>query len=308
MTASQSSTRRGSTKIITAVREGVLSFHLTDGWSTHDRGTSRQPIPGMGKSRCACAVQSFDAARKAGLPTHYIEQVSGQDLHVEEFAVPGAKSLSGKVHGQVIPLEWIWRMVVSRRVVERVEAGTLRAEDLGLEPGTKVVEGMKLPKIFLECSTKFEEVDRMLSDEEAFSLSGLTRSQWQEACELIVAMVDVLVPGFKRAGFLLKDGKFELGLLNTLRNNGCIVFVDVFGTQDENRIVDIATGDIYDKDLIRLHLEATSWYQELKAAKVAYPHDKSKWPQYLRLPGQVVNLVSHRYSEVARRRAGTHII
>ncbi len=278
-------------------RMGVLDFNYTAGWSTHDRGTSPQTIPGIGVSRCACAVKSFELAHAAGLPTHYIRQVGAASFEAQEFGVPGREALSGQISGRVIPLEWIWRAEVGRTLLKRIKAELITTEVLGFEPGTEVVEGMKLPKLWIECTTKFEPVDRHLSDEEARELSQLTQAQWAEAQRLITRAVEVLRAHFARAGLNLKDGKFELGL----RRDGRIVFVDVFGTQDENRIVDLMTGDIHDKDLIRLHLENTPWFVELLEAKKAYPVDKSMWPPYPRLPDQLVKLVAHRYVQVPRR-------
>ena len=225
--------RRGSTRIIEALEPGVLSLTYTDQWSAFDRGSSPQLIPGIGQARFACAVRSFDLAHGAGLPTHFIDYRRPHTLLVEEFSVPGSESLSGKVHGRVLPLEWIWRAYVKGSLWARIEAGEVDPTTLGFRRGKKVKEGMKLPRLLLECTTKFESVDRHLSPREAQGLAKLTQPQWDTACELIVRGQRVIGEAYEAEGFYGPDGKFELGM----KRDGKIVFVDVFGTPDENRII-----------------------------------------------------------------------
>lgn len=278
---------------------GVIAFKYTKRWSAFDRGSSSQLIPGIGVARCACAVKSFELARAAGLPTHFIEQVSDTTIHVQEFSVLGHESLSGKVHGRVLPLEWIWRDLVFGSLLERLMSGAADPVALGFAAGTVVTKGMKLPKMLLECTTKFEVMDRHLTNVEARDLAGLSKSQWDDARGLIVQLVAVTNNHYNEVDLLSPDGKHELGM--TLK--GDIVGVDVFGTQDENRIIDKMTGAIKSKDLIRNHLKTRPWKKLLDEAKKQYPREKSKWPDYPVLPDDLVQLVSSEYADVAKRYA-----
>ncbi len=296
--------RKGSSKIIRAVEPGVVDFIYTKGWSIYDRGTSPQTIPGIDRARCACAVKSFELAREAGLPTHFIEQINPTTIRVMEFSVPGKPPLSGKVHGRVIPLEWLYRMYAKGSLLERLKEGKITALDLGFLAGTIVTDGMKLPYLRLECTTKFEPVDRHLSDEEARELAELTDEQWAAARYLLERLAEVTDAQFRIANFLRPDGKGELAIRYA---DGAIVGVDVFGTQDENRIIDRTTGEVYDKDLIRDHFKTSPWKKALDEAKKKYPDDKSKWPEYPLLPGELVDLVSERYAAAAFRYAGVRI-
>jgi len=289
--------RTGSTRIMTPVKPGVIALEYTDRWSAFDRGSSGQTIPGIGAARCACAVKSFWLAEAANLPTHFIRQVNPLTIHVQEFSVPGRETLSGMVYGRVLPLEWIWRVRVAGSLLIRIGSGEIDPVALGFPAGTKVVEGMKLPRLRLECTTKFEATDRHLSDKEARNLAQLSKAQWEASWHLITKGVKVTNAGYHEAGFECPDGKLELGMLN----NGRIIFVDVFGTQDENRIIEEKTGASYSKDLIRSYLKDTPWKKELDKAKKEYPTDKSKWPPYPILPPDLVRLVSKRYAEVAWR-------
>ncbi|MDO8517914.1 MAG: phosphoribosylaminoimidazolesuccinocarboxamide synthase [bacterium] len=295
--------RIGSTKIITPVERGVIEFKYTDRWSAFDRGASKQTIPGIGAARCACAVKSFERINNAGLSTHFLKQVSPDAIHVLEFAVPGHEPLSGKVHGQVLDAEWIRRVLAYGSMLDRLKAGTATPEQFGFAPGTVVTEGMKLPRMFRECTTKFEPTDRHLTDVETRERLGINEAEWEEAWNLIEDVAGVIGSSYEGAGFILPDGKNELARML----DGSFVVVDVTGLQDEDRIIDAKTGLLYSKDIIRNHLRQTDWYPAFLAAKAAHPTDKSKWPPYPMLPDGVVEFVSKQYAEVARRYAGVRI-
>ena len=293
--------RNGSTRIMRAVKPGVLSLTYTDQWSAFDRGPSSQIIPGIGRARYLCAVRSFELAHSAGLPTHFIGRQDPQTLLVQEFAVPGSQSLSGKVHGRVLPLEWIWRAYVKGSLWARIQAGEIDPVTLGFPPGIKVTEGMKLPRLIIECTTKFETTDRHLSDEEARDLAKLTQRRWNTACELVRRGQEVIGAAYESEGFYCPDGKDELGM----KKDGTIVFVDVFGTPDENRIIEISSGQVYSKDILREYLNYVEpdWKKALGEAKKAYPDDKNQWPTYPLLPRHIKELVSERYKVTAHRYA-----
>jgi len=242
-------------------------------------------------------------AAEAGLPTHFLEQVDPVTVHVQEFSVPGRESLSGKVHGRVLDAEWLWRAYVYGSLLERIQKGKADPVSLGFAPGAVVTEGTKLPHLIHECTTKFEPTDRHLTDSEARERTGLSEIQWEEARQLLAGAVEVVGKQYERAGFVTPDGKFELG--QTV--GGTVILVDVFGTPDENRILEKATGDVYSKDIIRNYLKTLPWKSELDRAKAAYPTAKSKWPEYPTLPADFIDLVARRYAEVARRYAGVGV-
>jgi len=289
--------RTGSTRIMRAVEPGVIALQYTDRWSAFDRGSSPQLISGIGVSRCACAVKSFKLAHQAGLRTHFIEQIDYSTIHVQEFSVPGQESLSGKVHGRVLPLEWVWRMLAKGSLLERINSGEIDPTALGFPPNTKVTDGMKLPRMILECTTKFEVIDRHLNIADAMELAGISDEQFENVWLLFEKIVQVTNKRYESVGFIVPDGKGEAGMTP----EGELVQVDVFGTQDENRIIDAVTGELYSKDLIRNYLKELPWKRELDMAKVAYRNEKLKWPPYPILPPPLVELVSERYAEAALR-------
>ena len=293
--------RTGSSKIITPVEPGVVAFRFTDRWSAFDRGSSPQTIPGIGAARCICAVRSFTLAHAVNAPTHFLEQVDDVTIHVQEFGVPGQEPLSGMSHGRVLPLEWIERTLAAGSLLERLKEGT-DPSTFGFPKDAVVTLGTPLPRPVHECTTKFEKSDRHLTDADAKALADLNDEQWQEAWNLVIAAANITSAAYGLAGFVRPDGKKELGITK----RGRLVLVDVFGTQDEDRIVEGRTGKSYCKDLIRDYLKGLLWYQELRAAKKEHPGDKSKWPPYPELPAELVDTVSTRYAEAGRRYDNIH--
>lgn len=295
--------RLGSTRIMTPVEPGVIALQYTDRWSAFDRGSAEQTVPDMGKARCACAVKSFELAAKNNLPTHFIRQADELTIHVQEFSVPGRKPLSGRVHGRVIPLEWLWRVRAKGSLLERLASREITPKDLGFPANTVVEDGMRLPYMLLECTTKFEDVDRHLTIEQAMDIAELTVAEFQQAQMLWARLVDVTNARYNQVGFDIPDGKGELAQCF----DGTIIGADVFGTPDENRIVQEGTGNLFSKDIIRNYLKTLPWMAQLKAAKKAYPKDKSKWPAYPLLPDDLVKVVSNAYKKVALEYAGVRI-
>lgn len=295
--------RLGSTRQIVPVRSGVVDFVYTDKWSVFDRGPSPQEIPGLGGARCACAVKSFELAHEAGIETHFFERIDERTIRVQEFSVPGSSALSGVREGRVLPLEWIWRDRVYGSLYERLVRGTVSKESLGFGPHDIVEKGTRLPALRQECTTKFESVDRHLSDENARLLAGLSPAQWEEAKEVIRGAIRASNDRYNSVGFMCPDGKLELGR----RWDGTIVLVDVFGTPDENRIIRKSDGEVFSKDLLRDYLkeEEPVWKTALDNAKLEHPNQKELWPEYPELPQFVIDLVSDRYREVAEAYAGS---
>lgn len=285
---------------MTKVEQGVIAMQYTNAFSVFDRGPSPQLIPGLGTARCACAVQSFKFAEKAGVRTHFCEQVADDTIHVLEFLAAEDETLSGYVHGKVLPLEWIWRARVFGSLWGRLERGEVTPEELGYPSGTKVTRGQKLPRLMTECTTKFEAIDRHLTDDEARELAGLSMAQWDEAFEMVTRAVRVTNDRYDSVGFECPDGKLEIGLTAS----GDLMLVDVFATPDENRVVRAGTDEMYCKDLLRDALKVLPWYDELKAAQEANPDDKSRWPEYPVLSDEFIQVVVQRYAEVAWRYAG----
>jgi phosphoribosylaminoimidazole-succinocarboxamide synthase len=293
--------RRGSTRVIRAYRTGEISLLYTQKLSAFDRGAGSQDYPGIDAARCVCSVKSFELAQKAGLPTHFVEQISDRTILVREFAVPNKAPLSGKVHGRVLDLELVHRSESQGSFQERADKGIVTPEMVGLPVGTKITKGMKFPKMFLETTTKFGTTDEPLSDSEAKLREGLDEESWGKLWGLVSGAIHLSNEAYAKAGFNVPDGKLEAGRLA----DGSFCIVDVFGTQDENRLIDLKTDELYSKDLLRNWLkEQKEWYALLTQAKKEHRTDKSKWPPYPPIPEGLVALISSRYAEAAKRYTG----
>ena len=77
-----------------------------------------------------------------------------------------------------VPLEVICRHYLAGSGWRRYQRGEVSAEELRFAPGTNVKEGVKLPKPYLEVSTKFEKFDRLLDRAEALEISNLTDDEF----------------------------------------------------------------------------------------------------------------------------------
>ena len=185
---------------------------------------------------------------------------------------------------------------------DRFDKGLIKPEIVGLPAGTVITDGMKFPKMFLEATTKFGTTDEPLTDEEAKLRAGLDEESWVKLWDLVTHAVRLSNEEYLKAGFNVPDGKLEAGWMA----DGSFCIVDVFGTQDENRLIDLKTGDLYSKDLLRnwLKKERPEWYASLVKAKKEFRTDKSKWPGYPPIAEDRVALISSRYAEAAKRYTG----
>jgi phosphoribosylaminoimidazole-succinocarboxamide synthase len=289
--------RHGSSKIIRAYRPGLVELEVTNCVSVFDVGPMPQMFPGLGMSRCACALQSFAVARTVGIPTHFIRPTSRTSFLAQEFAVPCTEPLSGEAVGRVLPIEVIFRFFLDGSLWRRVDRDEIDIVSLGYASDTVLKKGMILPVVLVEFTTKFEDQDRHLTDEEAQDLAELTGEEWLYLHTRVCSLAKALSDAFTLAGFQCRDGKFEVGLTW----QGELVFVDVFGAQDECRIHAIDTGKVHDKDIVRdaLEEEYPLWKARLGEAKRAWPNDKGKWPPYPDLSVEAIDLTRIRYREFA---------
>ncbi|MEM9336358.1 MAG: phosphoribosylaminoimidazolesuccinocarboxamide synthase [Patescibacteria group bacterium] len=287
-------TYQGSSRVMKRHAKGLMEIKFDDGWSAGDKGRSPQLIPGMGAARHRAAMVSFQLAHAAGLPTHFEREIADAFV-VKELSVPTHESLSRETHGEVLNGEWIWRTHLEGSLWARVQAQKIDPFELGFDRGYIPKKGEKLPRIKLECTTKFEPIDRKVSDDEARELMRLTTDDWSEAWNLIAGAVAATTAVAEQAGFYQPDGKLELGRLH----NGCLIIADTFGTQDENRIIRQSDGELFSKDIIRSELTRLGYAGQLKLAQRDHPNDPTKWPEYPHLSDHVTSRVTSRYAMYA---------
>ena len=152
----------------------IIEFRYTDQISVFDQ-IIPSLIPRKGESLNRSSCHWFDLVKKAGIcDTHIIEMNAPDRVLARRFDVirePGA--ISKDAENVFVPLEVICRHYLAGTAWRRYQRGEVSAEEFGFENQAVLEEGIKLPKPFLEVSTKFEKFDRNLDREEALEISNL---------------------------------------------------------------------------------------------------------------------------------------
>ena len=111
-----------------------------------------------------------------------------------------------------VPLEVICRHHLAGSGWRRYAKGEVGAEEFGFEEGTVLEEGCKLPKPYLEVSTKFEAFDRLLDREEALQISNLTEEEFDSILECVLKIDAIIEKEAGARGLIHVDGKKEFAL------------------------------------------------------------------------------------------------
>ena len=184
--------------------------------ATAFNGLKKGTIVGKGIVNNRMSNHMFRELEKAGIPTHFVEELSER------------RTLVRKV--EIVPLEVI---------VRNVAAGSL-AKRLGLEEGTP------LKTTVLEFSYKNDELgDPMVNDYHIAAIGLATKEEVAEITRLALAVNDFMVPYFKSMNVDLIDFKLEFG-----RFDGKIILADEI-SPDTCRFWDSTTHEKLDKDRFR---------------------------------------------------------
>ncbi|MFC7228088.1 phosphoribosylaminoimidazolesuccinocarboxamide synthase [Salinirubellus salinus] len=272
-------------------RLGRGAFVFTDDYSVFDWGKMPDAIPNKGAALCAMGAKNFELLEAAGVPTHYRGVVSGGDVRTLERVGDPPREMAidltrvpdlpheGRTYdydafhaeageNYLIPLEIVFR--------NRVPVGSsLRSrttpDAVGLEGEEWPDEAVDLPEPVVEFSTKFEESDRYLSDEEADRIAGLADL---EELERVARTVNrVVTDRAAEAGLVHEDGKIEC-----LYFDGEVRVADVVGTFDENRFS--FDGQQVSKEVVRQYHKRTQaeWVEAVEDAKErAKAEDVADW-------------------------------
>ena len=160
---------------------------------------------------------------------------------------------------------------------------------------------MKLPKPYLEVSTKFEKFDRLLDRAEALEISNLSDEEFGSILEIVVKIDEIIEIEAAKRGLIHVDGKKEFAL-----GEGRVpVLVDSFGTLDEDRWWDAEAydkGEIVQlsKEFVRGHYLKTGHHSELYAAREAGTEE----PPIPALPQSIIDQTSTLYADMFERLTG----
>lgn len=280
----------------------IIEFRYTDQISVFDQ-IIPSLIPRKGESLNRTSCHWFKLVEEAGIcDTHVIEMNAPDRVLARRFDVvrePGA--ISRDQENVFVPLEVICRHYLAGSGWRRYARGDAPAEEFGFEPGTILEEGVKLPKPYLEVSTKFEKFDRLLDRKEALQISNLSDDEFDSILEIVVKVDEIIETEAAKRGLIHVDGKKEFAL-----GEGRVpVLVDSFGTLDEDRWWDAeayTSGEIVQlsKEFVRGHYLDTGHHSELYAARKAGTEE----PPIPALPQSIIDKTSTLYADMFERLTG----
>lgn len=319
--------KKGSVKEVYVLKEpkdgslGEGRFVFTDSYSVFDWGQMPQTVPDKGKALCLIGAYFFEELERRGVSTHYLgieEEGVLKPLNrlrepTDTMAVKLVRVIEPKREGDhydysifkglkdnfLIPLELIYRNFLPEgsSVFKRLEVGSLNPKDLGLESFPK--PGERLPKPFLDVSTKLEATDRYISFQEAKELSGLTDEELEKVKEITLFINRLITEKLEQKGLRNEDGKVEFAF----GEGRTLMVVDVVGTPDECRFT--FEGMPLSKELLRILYRRTDWYRQVEEAKKA---DPISWKERVTppplLPWEAIRLVSGLYKALANEITG----
>lgn len=185
--------------------------------ATAFNGLKKGTIAGKGVINNKMSNLLMQRLEKAGVPTHFVEELSDRDTLVKRVSI--------------VPLEVI---------VRNIAAGSF-SKRYGVEEGTL----FDSPTI--EFSYKNDELgDPLINDYHAVALKLATPEEIEKIKEYSFAVNDQLKAFWKECGVTLVDFKLEFGKLS----DGSIVLADEI-SPDTCRLWDSKTGEKLDKDRFR---------------------------------------------------------
>ena len=192
--------RTGKVKEVYAVDENTLEFVFTDNISVFDKIIPSQ-VPRKGESLCRTSIYWFNLLASKGIKSHFVEYLPPNRMRVKRFnIIEDYDQIHEDTVNYLIPLEVICRHYAAGSLLDRVAKGKIKVEDLGFEPGHVLVKGEKLPKPYLETTTKLEEVDRELDETEAKDIAGLSDADYQFILDTVVSIDKIMAEEAAKRG------------------------------------------------------------------------------------------------------------
>ena len=291
----------GKVKEVYAIDDDTLEFAYTDHISVFDKIIPSM-IPHKGETLCRTAKYWFNILSKEGINNHYISEPSKDRMDVKRVQIIRDYSkINNTTTNYLIPLEVICRYYAAGSLLDRLKNGKVKPEDLGFEPGHEVKRGEKLPRPFVECTTKLEEHDENLTDEEAKKMAGLTEEEYQNIVATVLRIDEIMAKECAKRNLIHCDGKKEFAFDKDRK----LMVIDTFGTLDEDRWWDAeeyAKGNIVElsKEFVRQYYREIGYHKELyDAREKGLPE-----PDIPALPQDIIDRVSKLYVDMYERITG----
>ena len=291
----------GKVKEVYAIDDDTLEFAYTDHISVFDKIIPSM-IPHKGETLCRTAKYWFNLLTKEGINNHFISEPSKDRMDVKRVQIIRDYSkIDQNTKNYLIPLEVICRYYAAGSLLDRLKSGKVKPEDLGFEPGHEVKKGEKLPKPFVECTTKLEATDMNLTTEEAKKMAGLTDEEYDNIVATTLKIDEIIAREAGKRNLIHCDGKKEYAFDKERK----LMVIDTFGTLDEDRWWDAeeyAKGNIVElsKEFVRQYYRETGYHKALYDAR-----DKGEAePDIPALPQDIVDRVSKLYVDMYERITG----
>lgn len=278
-----------------------LEFFFTDNISVFDK-VIPSSIPNKGETLCRTSTFWFKYAHKMNFLSHYLSNPAPNKMRVKKVdIIKDYSQLTSSTKNYLIPLEFICRYYIAGSMYNRLQAGKIAPSKLGLTDDSKIEYGTELPEPYIEVTTKLEPVDRLLTKDEALSISGMTQDEYNEVCEIILKLDAKVNSEIKNRGLIHVDGKKEFAF-DSERN---IMLIDTFGTADEDRFWDrekYQNGEFVElsKEYVRQHYKNINYYNTLEKAREA----KDPEPDIPPLDNETVGQVSRLYVDIYEKISG----
>jgi len=291
----------GKVKEVYLVDDKTLEFAYTNNISVFDKIIPSK-IPHKGETLCRTAKYWFKLLSDNGIRNHYIEEPAPDRMRVKRVnIIRDYSKINNKTVSYLIPLEVICRYYVAGSLLDRVKAGKVTAEQLGFPKGHVVKHGEKLPHPFMECTTKLEEHDMDLTEEESKKMAGLTDAEYKEIMDTVLKIDKIIEKEAAKRKLIHCDGKKEFGY----DENRKLMVLDTFGTLDEDRWWDAdeyAKGNIVElsKEFVRQYYRETGYHAKLMSAREAGKPE----PEIPPLPQDIIDRVSILYVNMYERITG----
>jgi len=166
-------------------------------------------IPGKGAIACRFAAHFFELLKSKGVPTHYIDTISENEMIIEPAIPLGMEAASPEFPGSapLANLEFTWRNNATGSFWRRYPF---------------VTPCKNLHKV-VEAWTKGDS-DILITMEALEETGALTKSEIAQCVELVKDIAEIVSREFASKGLHVIDGKFELGRLRD--GDGKIVLID----------------------------------------------------------------------------------
>jgi len=268
--------RSGKVKDIYDVGNGKLLFVYTDRLSSHDVVLADK-IPHKGQVLCRLSAYCFENCKAHGVETHMIEVLDTNRMLVKKLFL--------------IPVEVIERNYLYGSYWKRYQRGEVQ-----LPEGTDPVLAAKLTEPVVEFTTKFENKDKPLTEQEIVSREWVGTREIDQIKKITLELNELMLKDAERAGFILADFKLEFGI----DEEGKIILADEAETPDTCRFWDASkyqpnkVQESFDKQIVRDYLEKVKDWDKNQPA----PGTKLAKPI---LPEEIIRKTSQRYVQAYER-------